>query len=270
MGSPLGAARAVVFDLDETLLPLQTPARWQWAWRPTGPVIPERHLASALRKADRAWDRRRWRGLIGAEPATGWADFERHVAETLRLVADRPLPLEEERAVVERYLRAQGPIETFPDVVPFARRLESEGIPYAVLSPMPHERSEGFLKRAGIDPIHLVRLPPSEPPPPAKSAFRSAADALGVRPAEAVFVGDLYWSDVRASARAGMRAVLIDRDGKAPAASGTRIRSLSELPEVLRGEAGGPPSAPKGPEGPERPEGASEELGSPRPGPEAE
>ena len=68
MVAPAREARAVVFDLDETLIPLHTFARWQWAWRPNGPALSDRHVRAALRRELHAWDRRRWRGLVGAEP----------------------------------------------------------------------------------------------------------------------------------------------------------------------------------------------------------
>ncbi|HEY1198566.1 MAG TPA: hypothetical protein VGG32_07560, partial [Thermoplasmata archaeon] len=59
---------AVLLDLDDVLVPFQTPAAWQWAWRPQGPVLGERRVKAAVRRALKAWDRRRWQGLTGKAP----------------------------------------------------------------------------------------------------------------------------------------------------------------------------------------------------------
>ena len=265
MAAPAGEARAVVFDLDETLVPLHTFARWQWAWRPNGPALSERHVRAAIRRELHAWDRRRWRGLVGAEPPTGPADYEAHLRRTLGAVADRPLPEAEVAAVVERFLRPVGPFEPFPDVAPALRAVADRRIPFVVLTAVPDDVARGLLRRSAIPEDRLVPSEGGLPPPPDKAAFRRAVSGLGLRPAQALYIGDLYWSDVRAAARAGLRAVLLDRDDRIPPSTGERIRSLRELGPVLdRPWTEGP----GGPEtGPERP---SADAAGPMPGPSAE
>lgn len=235
-----GAVRGVVFDLDETLVPLSTRARWQWAWRPNGPAVPERHMLSSIRKSLHDWDRRRWRGLIGAEPASTESDYRGFLAGMLEGIADRPLPESERTAVLDRFLGPFGPLEPFPDVRPALEKLSAASIPYAVLAAFAAEPARTFLKRVGLPPDRLVAPPADGPTIPHKEAFRAATKFLSARPSEVVYVGDLYWSDVRAAARAGLSAVLIDREGRSTPASGTRLRSLAELPELLR--SGTPPA----------------------------
>jgi putative hydrolase of the HAD superfamily len=46
---------------------------------------------------------------------------------------------------------------------------------------------------------------------PHDAPFRAALEALGARPAEAVMVGDDFYSDVRGARRAGMRSILLGR-----------------------------------------------------------
>lgn len=68
---------------------------------------------------------------------------------------------------------------------------------------------------------------------PAQQVFQHATDLLGVSSDQCVFVGDdLEW-DIAGSTAAGMRPVLIDRDDRNPDFSGERIRSLSDLAEML-------------------------------------
>jgi FMN phosphatase YigB (HAD superfamily) len=247
--TPAGEARAVVFDLDETLVPVQTFSRWQWAWRPNGPALSDRHVKAALRRELHAWDRRRWRGLVGAEPPVGPGDYSEHLRRTLLAVADRPLPEPEVSAVVDRFLRPVGPFEPFPDVPAALAALRARSIPFGVLSPMPDDAARGFLKRSGIAVDRLVPSSGGEPPPPDRAAFRRATDFLGVRPSQAFYIGDLYWSDVRAAARAGLRSILIDRDGRVPAASGVRLHRLTELETWIDRPPEPPETTPAG-EGP--------------------
>jgi len=70
---------------------------------------------------------------------------------------------------------------------------------------------------------------------PSRRIFEHARKRLGVAGAECVFVGDdLEW-DVAGSAAAGMRPVLIDRDGRHASFAGARVRSLHELLPLLGG-----------------------------------
>ena len=70
---------------------------------------------------------------------------------------------------------------------------------------------------------------------PSRRIFDHARKRLGVAGGQCVFVGDdLEW-DVAGSAAAGMRPVLIDRDGRHATFDGARIRSLHELSPLLVG-----------------------------------
>ena len=67
---------------------------------------------------------------------------------------------------------------------------------------------------------------------PHPSIFSAALQLVGVRPAEAVMVGDSFKHDVEGAIRAGLRGVLLHR-GDTPTAPATLdvpvIRSLREL-----------------------------------------
>jgi putative hydrolase of the HAD superfamily len=70
-----------------------------------------------------------------------------------------------------------------------------------------------------------------EKPDPA--IFRAALDALGVAPAEALYVGDLYDVDVVGARRAGMEAVLLQPDIAGPGPDCRRFDSLTTLADDL-------------------------------------
>ena len=224
----------VVFDLDDVLVPFHTPALWQWAWRPQGPVLGERRIRSAVRRSLKAWDRRRWQGLRGKAPAADVAALSRHLADTLWAIAGHSLPTEETEAVVRRILRPAAEVERYPDVAPALARLAAGGIRVGILTPLPLESARWLLRRVGISEELLVGAgDPSGPVAPDPAAFRQAVERLGSAPARAAFVGDLFWSDVRAAARAGLAAVLLDRHDAWPKVRLGRMTSLDALEATL-------------------------------------
>jgi len=69
---------------------------------------------------------------------------------------------------------------------------------------------------------------------PHPAIFEHALSALSSRPAEAVYIGDVFAVDVRGARRAGLHAVLIDPLGCYPGQiDGPCIRQLAELLELL-------------------------------------
>ena len=68
---------------------------------------------------------------------------------------------------------------------------------------------------------------------PDPKIFTLALQQLGVRPAEAIMVGDNPRDDVKAAEALGMTGILVDRRRRHLQAP-RRVESLSELPELLR------------------------------------
>jgi putative hydrolase of the HAD superfamily len=233
---------AVVFDLDDVLVPFHTVRAWQWAWRPQGPVLGERRVQSAVRRSLHAWDRRRWLGLTGKAPPADLGALHEHLAATLRAVAGHTVPAAEAEAVVRRMLRPAGEVDRYPDVAPALERLRHAGVKVGVLTPLPVESARWLLRRLGLAEDLLVGTgDPPGPCVPAREAYRAAVDRLGVPAARTAFVGDLYWSDMHASQRAGLTAILLDRTESWPNVKAGRLTTLDGLE---RGLAPSPPSGP--------------------------
>ena len=253
MSLPYGSAAvdAIIFDLDDVLVPFQTPAAWQWAWRPQGPVLGERRVRAAVRRSLKSWDRRRWRGLTGREPPVDLSALHQHLRASLSEVAGHPLPDPETEAVVRRLLRPAGEVEKFPDVTPALERLRAAGVPWGVATPLPAESAQWLLRRVGIDGERLLVTGEGPNPLPDRSAFRAAAARLELPVERVAFVGDLFWSDARAAARAGLPSVLLDRHEAWPKVHSGRVVSLHDLEAALA--AGGSPASAE--EAEEEPEG---------------
>ncbi|MGP8158650.1 MAG: HAD family hydrolase [Thermoplasmata archaeon] len=236
---------AVLFDLDDVLVPLQTPAAWQWAWRPQGPVLGERRVKAAVRRALKAWDRRRWQGLTGKAPPADPEALRDHLANTLATVAGHPLPADETEAVVRRFLKPAGEVERYPDVPGALDRLRSRGVKIGTLTPLPAESARWLLHRCGLPETLLLGSGDSPGPcVPDRAAFRAATEALGAPPERVAYVGDLFWSDVRAAARAGLSSVLLDRRDAWPKVLTGRLTTLDALENTLA--AGGSPPESEG------------------------
>jgi putative hydrolase of the HAD superfamily len=113
-------------------------------------------------------------------------------------------------------------------------RLRAAGLRLGVVSNS-DGRVEEALVAAGLrDRFEVVldsALVGVEKPDPA--IFRAALDALGVAPAEALYVGDLYEVDVVGARAAGMEAVLLAPGAGASAADCPRFGSLAALADDL-------------------------------------
>lgn len=68
--------------------------------------------------------------------------------------------------------------------------------------------------------------------------FRLAVDRMDVDPAHAVVIGDNDAIDVAGAVAAGMRSVLVDRQGTGSTRADGVVRSLGEVPAVLASLAG--------------------------------
>lgn len=231
---------AILFDLDDVLVPFQTPAAWQWAWRPQGPVLGERRVRAAVRRSLKSWDRRRWRGVTGREPPVDLAAFVHHLRDSLGTVAGHSLPEAETEAVVRRLLRPAGEVEKFPDVAPALERLRVAGVPWGIATPLPAESAQWLVRRVGIDPARLLVTGEGPKPLPDRAAFRAAAERLTLPVERIAFVGDLFWSDTRAAARAGLASILLDRHDAWPKVHTGRAVTLNDLESALA--TGGSPA----------------------------
>lgn len=102
---------------------------------------------------------------------------------------------------------------TDPLVRPLWEELRGLGIRVGVLSNTIWSRAHHrrIFERDGVldlidGDVYSSEIPWAKPHP---SAFRAAADAVGVDPAECVYVGDRSFEDVHGSQQVGMRAILV-------------------------------------------------------------
>ncbi|MHB8351242.1 MAG: HAD family hydrolase [Thermoplasmata archaeon] len=222
---------AVLFVVEGVLVPDLTRERWQWAWRPQGPVISERTYHAAAKKAQHRWDRRRWAALLAGASREDAGSLRGYLRETLGEIAGHPLPEAEVEVIVERFLRCPLPRPPAPEVPGLLAELKRRGTRIGAIGRIPGPSGPEALLRAGIrSSVDVVVGSEAEDPSmPAREAFRAAAKALGVRPGALPFVGTLFWSEVRAAHRAGLEAFLLDREELGPKTESGRLLRLTEL-----------------------------------------
>jgi putative hydrolase of the HAD superfamily len=221
--------RAITIDALGTLLELLPPApRLRAGLRARlGLEVSDAEAARAMR-AEIGFYRAH---LHLGRDAAGLAALRRRCAEILRDTLAAPqLDLDALTEVLLEAIR----FEPFPDAVPALRELRAAGVRLVAASNWDvslHEQLERTGLRDLLDGAVSSAEAGSAKPDPA--VLLRALELAGAEPGDAWHVGDDLEADVGAARAAGMRAVLIDREGALDAPAGVlRIATLAELPSL--------------------------------------
>jgi putative hydrolase of the HAD superfamily len=221
--------RAVTIDALGTLLELTPPApRLRAGLRESfGLEVSDAEAGRAMRREIGFY---RAHLHLGRDQA-GLDALRRRCAEVLRdSLAAPDLDLDALTEVLLGAIR----FEPFPDAVPALRALRAAGLRLVAASNWDvslHEQLERTGLRALLDGAVSSAEAGSAKPDP-EILVRALAIA-GVAPGDAWHVGDDLEADVGAARAAGLRPVLIDREGGLDAPAGVlRIASLAELPAL--------------------------------------
>ena len=124
----------------------------------------------------------------------------------------------------------------YHDVVPTLEHLHDAGFKLAIVSNW-DTPLDPLTERLGISPYfdvitasHDSRVQSEKPDP---HIFNYTLAAVGVSAEEAVHVGDTYETDIVGARNAGIRPILLDRDGTQTGRWKKTIQSFTELPELL-------------------------------------
>jgi putative hydrolase of the HAD superfamily len=240
-GRALRPPRAVFFDAAGTLVhPHPSPeaiiAGVLERLAPEALPVDARALAAHLEAGMIA---RRRAGRLVHYPAEAAREFWR--AAYLAFFADR-LPPARAAAVADGLLAAftdRRAWALYPDVRPALAALRRQGLILGLLSNWEEWLDELLVALAVRDAFDHVLVSGElglEKPDPA--IFERALALAGVAPAELVYVGDSLHHDIEPCLALGIRAVLIDRAGRAAASPAyTRLTDLRALSAALEHEA---------------------------------
>ncbi|HEY6292986.1 MAG TPA: HAD family hydrolase [Terriglobia bacterium] len=163
-----------------------------------------------------------------------WTEFLRALLDRLRVLGEKRDSVTHQ--VIERFRDIRFWSRVFPETEPLLGKLRSAGYYLGVISNSVGTM-ERQLGRVGLAPYFRTILDSAVVgvEKPHAAIFNMALESAGVSPAEAVFIGDTYSTDIGGARLAGVRAVLIDRvaaydDG----VDCPRITSLDQLEPVLQ------------------------------------
>jgi HAD superfamily hydrolase (TIGR01549 family) len=121
--------------------------------------------------------------------------------------------------------------ELYDDALPVLDALRGHGLKIGLLSNSSRDLDE-FVAHHGLRADAVLTSHVHGKTKPHRTIFRAMLERLAVAPGEAVMVGDTIEDDIEGALAVGMRAVLVDREGRFPHREG-RLGDLRELPAAL-------------------------------------
>jgi putative hydrolase of the HAD superfamily len=218
--------RAVLLDALGTLVELQPPApRLRRLLHDYGFEVSEEQAAAGF-MAEIAYylDHH----LDGSDPERLERLRDRCADEMLRALDIPDL----DHATARRAMLGALEFTPYPDVEPALRELRDRGMTVVITSnwdcSLPEWLPSGILELVdGV--VTSAEVGAAKPSP---RVFERALGIAGVEPGEALHVGDKVDNDIEGAAAAGVRGVLLQREGDPPPGVES-IRSLRELPALL-------------------------------------
>jgi putative hydrolase of the HAD superfamily len=119
-----------------------------------------------------------------------------------------------------------------PEALELLPRLRSQGLILGMISNAP-KRLNSLCQKMGLALDLTVTSAEVGAEKPDPAIFRAALSKAGVKPEEAVYVGDDYNNDVQGAERAGLKAVLLDRQNKHQNMGCPRVNRLLEIEALL-------------------------------------
>jgi putative hydrolase of the HAD superfamily len=214
--------RAILLDAMGTLLTFEPPApHLRAALRERGlDVAPE--AAEAAIRDEISYYRAHLHE--GRDPES-LADLRRRAAEAMRPALGVDGDLTEALLASLRF-------RAYPDVAPALMTLRERGMAIVVVSNWDHSLGER-LEETGLAPLVDGAVASAElgHAKPDRAIFEHALELAGVPAEAALHAGDSLREDVEGALAAGLRAVLVARDGRPADARVPVVSSLAELPQ---------------------------------------
>jgi putative hydrolase of the HAD superfamily len=219
-GSIMPRTRAILLDALGTLVELEPP--WVHLAAALGDGVPPDRLQAAVRAEMRYYRAHSDEG----RDADSLADLRQRCADVLSRELGRTVDVETLMAAIR--------FRAFPDAPPALAHLRERDLTLVCVSNWDCSLPE-VLERSGLggalDAVVTSAAAGARKPDP--SIFLRALELAGTAPGEAVHVGDTAAEDVEGARAAGIRALLLDRNGRAGRDEQATITSLDEIDDHL-------------------------------------
>lgn len=225
-----GAARqleAVLFDVDFTIAkpgPLLGPEGYRDAGERFGLVLdPERYTEA---RAAAVADLEHHPELEHDEAI--WVRFTEDIVRGMGGEGERVRAVAE--AITEGWLHADN-FELYEDALPVLELLRRSGMKIGLVSNTSRDL-DAFIRHFALDVDAWISSGTHGKVKPSPTIFRAALALLEVEPEAAAMVGDSLLDDIEGARALGMRALLLDRDGRYPEVADA-LPNLLALPAAL-------------------------------------
>jgi putative hydrolase of the HAD superfamily len=222
--------KAVLFDLGDTLVKTWIPEAFQSVLASLGIDRSIGEIREALAKTDKNLEESNYRSRYGEDTYTEfWERWDSQALTFLGISETEHLA----KQITERWYDHAKSV-AYPDVRATLNRLKQMGLKVGLISNAYDEDINAILANAGLAKglfDILVGVNAVKKGKPHPDVFRYALSKLGVRPEEALFVGDQVDKDYRGAEAVGIHALLIERKSKSPddISDLERVRSLQEI-----------------------------------------
>lgn len=155
-----------------------------------------------------------------------WVEWNARILERLGIQENREFLAKE----IDESWWDYADLKLYTDVKGTLKELKGLGVKTGIITNGFEADFRQVLLRTGLENVFDVKVgvDTCRKAKPDKMMFLYAVNKLGVQPNEAIFVGDSIERDYNGAKKASLKALLIDRTGKAPA-NVEKIRSLREV-----------------------------------------
>jgi putative hydrolase of the HAD superfamily len=219
--------RAVLFDVDFTIAkpgPLLGPDGYRQAGERHGLTLDPARYAEA--RAAALVDLEHHPELDHDEEI--WVRFTEDIIRGMG--GDGPDVRVVAEAITDGWLYSEN-FELYEDAVPTLELLRARGLKVGLVSNTSRDL-DAFIRHFALEVDAWISSGSHGKVKPSPTIFRAALDLLEVEPADAVMVGDSPDDDVEGARALGMRAFLLDREGRFSGRD-DRLPDLVSLPEAL-------------------------------------
>ncbi|TET58179.1 HAD family hydrolase [Candidatus Bathyarchaeota archaeon] len=220
--------KAVLFDLGGTLIKTaEVPEIYKRILKRFGVNVTSDEILKAHRANEEEFDIAKGQLEFGQD---FWIKWNLRVLERIGITEN----IEYLAQKVDELWWDHADLEVYSDVFPMLAQLRTNGVKLGLVTNGLKRDFEYLLKRMELADCFdvVVGMDTCDKAKPDKEIFLFALNKLGIHPEQALFVGDSVKNDYKGAEGAGMKPLIIDREGKAPS-NVDKIESLTALLSLL-------------------------------------